>query len=356
MDGTVEATATTVNGWPAMRLANDAIEVVTIPEKGAEIWSIIDRRTGVDVLWKAPWPLRTHALSTSTAGASQVAWLDHYAGGWQVLFPNGGDAVTYQGADLGFHGEASVAPWDCEVAEGPDGATLDLSTELRRSPFSMRRRMSLDPSAATLRITESVKNCGSDRLAYMWGHHPAYGAPFLGEGARLTAPAATYLADVANDPKTSRVAPSVRAEWPLAHGATGGTVDVSIVPGPTSGTADMGYVLDLTDGWYALESPATGIGVGLSWPVDVLPCLWLWQEFCGGRDYPWYGRAYVMGVEPHSSWPGHGLLGAIEAGTARWIEPGETHEVTIALTVFTLPDAGPGHVASVSPSGIISFR
>ena len=98
-----------VGGWEAYRLANDRIDVVVIPAKGAEIWSVTDHRTGIDVLWKAPWALRPHAVSTATAGASQTAWLDHYAGGWQVLFPNGGDAVTYRGADLGFHGEASVA-------------------------------------------------------------------------------------------------------------------------------------------------------------------------------------------------------------------------------------------------------
>ena len=78
-----------VGGWEAVRLFNELIEVVVIPAKGAEIWSVTDLRTGIDVLWKAPWALRPHALSSATAGASQTAWLDHYAGGWQVLFPNG---------------------------------------------------------------------------------------------------------------------------------------------------------------------------------------------------------------------------------------------------------------------------
>ena len=186
----------TVGGWEALQLANDHIEVVVIPAKGAEIWSVTDRRTGVDVLWKAPWALRPHALSTATAGASQTAWLDHYAGGWQVLFPNGGDAVTYQGADLGFHGEASVAPWTAAVVS--QEGRIELATDLRRSPFRLHRRMELTPGASTLRFTETVTNHGTEALPYMWGHHPAYGSPFLCDGARLTVPAATYLADAGN--------------------------------------------------------------------------------------------------------------------------------------------------------------
>lgn len=344
-----------VGGWEAVRLFNELIEVVVIPAKGAEIWSVTDLRTGIDVLWKAPWALRPHALSSATAGASQTAWLDHYAGGWQVLFPNGGDAVTYRGADLGFHGEASVAPWSLATTETPRGAVLDLTVDLRRSPFRLHRRMELAPGTSTMRFTETVTNCGVDRLPYMWGHHPAYGAPFLGDGARLTVPAATYLADVGNAQGTARVAPHVRSTWPLAATPGGGTVDVSLVPGPNAGTADMGYVLDLDDGWYALESPQTGLGVAVSWPRSVLPCLWLWQEFRGGKDYPWYGRAYVMGVEPHSSWPGHGLLGAIEAGTARWIEPGATHEISVAVSLFDIPERGPGHVKSVDADGTVQF-
>ena len=344
-----------VGGWEAIRLANDHIDVVVIPKKGAEIWSVTDRRTGVDVLWKAPWDLRPHALSSATAGASQTAWLDHYAGGWQILFPNAGDAVTYRGADLGFHGEASVAPWTASTDATPTGAALDLSVNLRRSPFRLHRRMELGPGPSTLRFSETITNLGSDRLPYMWGHHPAYGVPFLGAGTKLTVPARTYLADASNAPPTARVAANVRSSWPLAAAPDGGTVDISLVPGPESATADMGYLLDLEGGWYVLESPQTGLGVAVVWPRDILPCVWLWQEFRGGTDYPWYGRAYVMGVEPHSSWPGHGLLGAVDAGTARWIEPGATHEISIAMTVFALSSDGIGTVTSVDADGSVRF-
>ncbi|NBP76203.1 MAG: hypothetical protein EBU62_01695 [Proteobacteria bacterium] len=63
-----------------------------------------------------------------------------------------------------------------------------------------------------------------------------------------------------------------------------------------------------------------------------------------------------MGVEPHSSWPGHGLLGAIEAGTARWLESGASETVDFTFTIFVLPPHGLGHVTNVTPAGTVEFE
>ena len=37
-------------------------------------------------------------LPSASGEASQTAWLDHYGGGWQELFPNAGAACTVDGA------------------------------------------------------------------------------------------------------------------------------------------------------------------------------------------------------------------------------------------------------------------
>jgi hypothetical protein len=109
----------------------------------------------------------------------------------------------------------------------------------------------------------------------------------------------------------------------------------------------MGYVLDLADGWYALTNPHRGLGIGLAWPREVFPCLWLWQELAGTPDYPWYGSVYVMGVEPHSSYPGHGLTTALARGTARRLDPGASLETFLCATLF---EPG-GPVLRVTPTG-----
>jgi hypothetical protein len=128
-------------------------------------------------------------------------------------------------------------------------------------------------------------------------------------------------------------------------------VDLSAVPGPEARVANLGYALELDEGWYALRNPGLGLGVGLLWPVDVFSCVWIWQEFRGTLDYPWYGSVYVMGVEPHSSVPGRGLVRALERGTARWLEPSESLEVEVSAILFEER----GRVRRISPDGMIEY-
>src|SRR3954451_1175846 len=93
-----------------VRLENDFLSLTILPDRGAEVSSFVNRRKGVDLLWKAPWGIRRQ-----TSGDTKTLWMDGYAGGWQEIFPNGGDPCVYKGALLGFHGEASISKWDSRI-------------------------------------------------------------------------------------------------------------------------------------------------------------------------------------------------------------------------------------------------
>ncbi|WP_344832616.1 hypothetical protein [Nonomuraea dietziae] len=43
-----------------------------------------------------------------------------------------------------------------------------------------------------------------------------------------------------------------------------------------------------------------------------MPYLWLWQELGASTDWPWWGAAYVVGLEPFSSMPTDGLSAAVD--------------------------------------------
>ena len=45
-------------GVRALTLRNAQMEVVLLPDKGADIYSVVHRATGVDVLFKSPWGAR----------------------------------------------------------------------------------------------------------------------------------------------------------------------------------------------------------------------------------------------------------------------------------------------------------
>lgn len=349
------------SGWEVVRLANDDVEVLVLPGKGGEIYSIVARRgeagEGIDLLWKAPWGLRPPPVPSSSGEGSQAVWLDHYGGGWQELLPNAGGACTVKGVAHTFHGEASVVPWAYQV-EARDGgdAGVRLSVRLARTPLRVEKRVWVEPDGPVLRVWERITNEGTSEQQVMWGHHPAFGAPFLAAGCRLDVPARTFVSNAPQVSASSWIAAGERSEWPHVKrkgGAAAGTVDLSVVPGPEERTDNFGYLLDLEEGWYALSNDALGVGFGLAWPAAVFPCIWLWQELCGTPGYPWYGSTYVMGVEPHTSPTAAGLATAIEQGTARTLEPGETLEAELTAVVFEARNGR--RVRRISPSGEVEF-
>jgi hypothetical protein len=97
---------------------------------------------------------------------------------------------------------------------------------------------------------------------------------------------------------------------------------------------EFGYLTELEEGWYALSNPLLGVGFGLAWPKAIFPYVWFWQELRGSFGFPWYGRSYVMAVEPFTSIPGSGLERAIAAGTSPVLAAGAKIEASFAAVLF----------------------
>ena len=66
----------------------------------------------------------------------------------------------------------------------------------------------------------------------------------------------------------------------------------------------MKYLHGFRQGWVALTQPRRRLGIGFVFDPEIFSCVWLWHEFGYTQEYPWFGRAYVLGVEPFSSMPG----------------------------------------------------
>ena len=184
----------------------------------------------------------------------------------------------------------------------------------------------------------------------MWGHHPAFGAPFLGPECWIDVPASTYKVMIPQTTPERTWMPD-QGEWPWAHvaGLDGETHDMRRIPGPESKLNTLGFATGLEEGWYGLTNQKLGIGVGFVWPKEIFPYLWIWQELNSTPGYPWYGRAYVTGLEFHSSVPGDGLLKAIEAGTERRISAGESLDVEFRC-LFYQSSAG---LERIRPDGTV---
>jgi hypothetical protein len=322
-------------GWRVLVLENEVLRVELLPGKGSDIVSFLHKPTDTDPLWRSAAGLRPPPSSGRLAAGDAASYLDAYEGGWQECFPNGGAAVTYRGAQIPFHGELWAADWDVLVVEDEPGrVAVLLSTETARTPFRVEKRLTLEAGRSVLQIDEAVTNLSPEPVAFMWGHHPAFGPPFLDESCRIDVPATTGTTSRGVPLSSSRLAFGERFDWPLASLAEGGTLDLSRVP-PSEADHDEWVCLSgFAEGWYGITSGRRRVGFGLRWDAAVFPYLWYWQVWGGDRGYPWWGRHYNCALEPWTSWPDAGLNEAIANGSARTLQGGERLETRLLAVAY----------------------
>jgi hypothetical protein len=315
-----------------LALENGMVRVTVLVDKGADIVEFRHKRTDTDFLWKERVGLREPARVIPTIASSLGGNLDWYEGGWHECLPGGGPAVIH-GAEEGLHGEAALLPWSWTVEEDTPGRiSVRLGCRLIRLPLAIHKRLVMESGAAVLRIEETIENESDVPLSFLWGQHPTFGAPFLDGHCRIDVPARAWRAEPGFTAPKMTVRPGERGAWPLAPQPGGGVVDLSQVPPEGDGRAGL-VCLDVEDGWYALTNRRTGVGFGLRWDARLFPCLYYWHVFNGIPDYPWFAAAYVVGLEPWTSFPmNHDAARA--AGTALSLPPRGSISTTFAAVAY----------------------
>lgn len=309
-----------VEGWRALTVENDALRLTVLPDKGADMVELVDLRSGIDPLFKGPWGLLPPG-SQPREGSGDVEFLANYEGTWQELFPNVNEAASYRGKRIPFHGEVATLPWDVQ-AEGADA--LRCTVRCRETPFLLERLIRLE--GEELVLDETVTNESDKPAHFVWGHHLVVGPPFLEPGCRLHTAARTITTRPEVWEETARLAPGQREPWPDARLPDGGTVDLSVVPGPEVGSHDDVYLTDLEAGWAAVENPHLGLTFRLEWDPEVFRRVIVWQPYGGALEAPLRG-AYALGVEP---WTTHlNLEEALAAGEATELAGGASFSTVV---------------------------
>jgi hypothetical protein len=327
-----------IGGLAAVTLENDRLRVTVLAGKGTDVVEFTDKRRDLDFVWRSPNGIRHPVTTSPGAGTDDVAaFLDSYPGGWQEVLPNGGAPSVYRGASFAQHGEVATLPWEYEVVD--DGA-VRFTVTARRMPLRLAKTVRL--RAAALEFDEELVNEAPVPLEAMWGHHITFGAQFgetrgpnrrfrLSPGGEIRVPDGVSVI-----PHATAIHPSGRRRvmaggpyaWPTVPDGSGGTVDLSIVPGRGE-PSDIVYLAGFGDtGWYEIG------GLRVEWDATVLPYLWLWQELGATTDYPWWGQAYVLGLEPFSSYPTDGLAAAVDNGTALRLAPGDRRTLHMAARLL----------------------
>jgi hypothetical protein len=322
-----------IDGLRAVVLENERLRVTVVPDKGGDVVEFLHKTTDTDFVWLSPQGLRSPRDHLQGAADDVAQFVDHYEGGWQEIFPNGGAPSEYRGARLAQHGEVAGLPWECEVvADAPDEVAIRLRVRTRRLPYRMEKVFRLRSGTAALEIEGRATNDSPVPLHAMWGQHIVYGRPFLRPGARIRLPGGVTVIphESAINPPERRVRAGGPWPWPLVPAAGGGRTDLSVVPEPGS-PSDIVYVTGFDEGWYEISGD---IGMRVEWDASVLPYLWMWQELGASTGYPWWGRAYTVGLEPFSSMPTDGLAAAVANGTALLLGPDETKILMLRAEVM----------------------
>ena len=300
------------HGFRAVILENAALRIVLLPELGAKIWSIVDKRADREVLWHHPRvPPRPVAYG--------AAYDDWFCGGWDELFPN--DAPTSVAGDAyPDHGEWWSMPFAWRVDGDAHRAEVVVWRAGVVTATRVERRIVLEADATQLRIAMTLWNDGPAPLDFLWKLHPALA---IHADSRIDLPARTVL----TDPGFRDRLAVERFQWPFASDHRGAPVDLRQVPPSSAATCDFYYAVELNAGWCALTDTRARAGFALAFDPAVFRSVWVFGAYGGWRGL------YTTILEPCTGYP-YRLEDAIAGGTASRLAPGTALSTEICAVVY----------------------
>ncbi|NWF69696.1 MAG: aldose 1-epimerase [Chloroflexi bacterium] len=323
----------TYKGMRIAYLENELLRVGILLDKGADIFDFTYKPRDLDFMWQSPIPMQKPFVVTSAL--PEGAFHDYFYGGWQEVLPSAGWASEpYMGTYQGLHGEVSLLPFEAALVEdSAERVALRTRVRLYRSPLTLERTMALKKGVAALFIDERLTNEAESEFAVMWGHHPAFGTPFLDESCIVQTPAKKV--EVLAFHPNGLWQPGGDYEFPMVPNRRSGKAeDITHVLPKSVRSVDVVFFKELSEGWYGLTNRNQGVGFGMAWDHDLFKYLWMWQVYGGHNDYPWYGRTYNCALEPFTSYPPAGVQNAIKNGTAHMLAAGAVIETTLTAVAY----------------------
>ena len=321
-------------GLNILILENDILRIEILVDKGTDIVEFLYKPLDIDFMWRSPMPFYESPGMIPTSPGKIGNFLDYYPGGWQEVLPNGGLPCEYKGANLGLHGEISLLPWNYELLEdSPEKISVKFKVKTFRTPFSVEKIMSLKKGEPELLIEETVTNMAGEEMDFIWGHHPAFGKPFISSDCVIKIKKAKVNI-CQGDGKSFTNLKHQEGEWPLVDGVEGKKVDISKCPSENDRVSEVMFLSDLSEGCYEIINEKLQVGFKLEFPLSVFKYLWFWRVAKGSFNYPWYGRTYNIALEPFSSLPN--LTKAVKTGDQLKLGPGKSMKAKLAAYITTI--------------------
>jgi hypothetical protein len=263
-------TATTWHGVAALALENEQLRVVVVPQIGAKIVSLFDKRAAVEwLVGPGTRPFRPVAYGASFEAQDMS--------GWDEMFPTI-SACAYSGAGahtvvvLPDHGEVWALPWTDPMVSG-DAITLAVAG--RALPYRLTRCLSF-AAATVLRFDYHLANLGPDPLPYIWAAHPQFAC---GAAARIILPPAVRQVCNVLPPDWGWGAAEALYRWPEANHPNGEAARLDVVGSPSLRHARKFYSLpDQPVAWAVLRREPHGAWLRMAWDPQEVPYFGLWID------------------------------------------------------------------------------
>lgn len=261
---------TTWHGLPAWALETDTLRTVVVPELGAKLVSLFDKRSqrewlagpGGRPVRRVPYGAPFHEQDLS---------------GWDEMFPTivacayPGPGARH-GTALPDHGEVWTLPWTVEEA---GNGSLTLSVEGRALPYRLTRTAEF-LAADALQLQYRLVNLGQDAMPYIWAAHPQFAC---GTAAEVIFP--PQVTSVVNTIPASWGwgAPETRFGWPVAIAPDGGPTYIDRVGPPALHKGRKFFVPpEVQAGWAGLIRHPAGDWLRLEWDPALVRYLGLWVD------------------------------------------------------------------------------
>jgi galactose mutarotase-like enzyme len=311
---------TTWRGLSAWSLESEELRTVIVPELGAKIVSLFDKRNQLEWLIDPG----SRPLTAVPYGAS---FEDQDMSGWDEMFPTI-VACAYPvqgekfGATLPDHGEVWSLPWALEPA-GP--GMLRLSVEGISLPYRLVRTLEYS-AAATLKMHYEVQNLSELTMPYIWAAHPQF---TCGDQAEILLP--SQVSEVCNTipAEWGWGAPETRFGWPEAVSVEGRRTRIDRTGPASLRQARKFFVLPETRvDWAGLVRRPSGEWLRLDWNPEEIPYLGIWI------DEGALNHTTVVALEPTTGFY-DGLDVAYEKNQVTMLEPGATQTWTLTVRTGT---------------------
>lgn len=263
-------TQTTWHGLVAWALENESLRTVVVPELGAKLVSLFDKRNQLE------WLVDPGDRPVKKVEYGAV-FTDQDLSGWDEMFPTI-VACEYPvrgekyGALLPDHGEVWALPWALDSAPVD---TLKLSVEGFALPYRLTRTL-VYRASDTLQMHYELVNLGQESLPYIWAAHPQF---VCGEEAEIRFP--PQVNEVCNTIPAiwGWGEPETRFAWPQATRLDGQSMRIDRTGSASLKQARKFFALPETRvGWAGLVRRPTGDWLRLDWDPEKVPYLGLWID------------------------------------------------------------------------------